>query len=202
MFKKFSSGILILILAVLMIIYIIVRYSGSDERTFRDKIITIDPLTITEIGIKDPRKADAVNLKLSGTNWFVSQGSTEFMADTNIVKKMLDLLSNMPTKRYAGKGQDAWVKYELTDSTASLVTLKSLEKTLAEIYIGKFSYNMAKGQQPQAQSRQQRGDMTTYVRLANEKEVYAVEGFLKMSFSSDINAYRIRNQAEDGEEKK
>jgi len=202
MFKKFSSGILIIILAVLMIAYVIVRYSGSDDRTFRDKILTIDPLTITEIVIKDPHKGEAVILKLSGTNWFVSQGSTEFLADTNIVRRMLDQLSNMPTKRYAGKGQDAWVKYELTDSVASLVTLKAAEIKVAEIYIGKFAYNMPKEQQQQVQSRQQRGDMTSYVRLAGEKDVYAVEGFLKMSFSSDINTYRIRNQQEDEAEKK
>ena len=41
----------------------------------------------------------------------------------------------------------------------------------------------------------QRGDMTTYVRLADEKDVYAVDGFLKMGLSSNINSYRIRNLA-------
>jgi uncharacterized membrane protein len=49
MFKKFKSWILMIILAVLMIIYLIVRYAGSDERTFREKVLSFDPVTITEI---------------------------------------------------------------------------------------------------------------------------------------------------------
>ena len=34
--------------------------------------------------------------------------------------------------------------------------------------------------------------MTSYVRLAGEKEVYAVEGFLRMMFSRDAEAFRDR----------
>jgi hypothetical protein len=203
MFKKFSSGILILILAVLMIIYLIVQYAGSDERTFRDKVLSFDATTITEILINDPKsKEGVIDLRISGDKWIVNNGGKDYTADSNVVKNILKQLSDLPTKRYAGKGHKAWVKYEVTDSAASLVTLKASEKKVAEIYIGKFSYNMPKEQQQQVQSRQQRGEMTTYVRLVDEKDVYAVDGFLKMSFSSDVNAYRIRNQAEDEEEKK
>jgi hypothetical protein len=194
MFKKFKSGILMIILAALMIIYLIVRFAGSNDRSFRDKVLSFDAATITEIMINDPKsKEGAVDLRLAGDKWIVNNGGQDYTADSNVVKNILKQLSDLPTKRYAGKGRDAWVKYELTDSAASLVTLKSSEKTLAEIFIGKFSYNMPKEQQQQAQFRQQRGDMTTYVRLANEKEVYAVDGFLKMSFSGNINSYRFRN---------
>jgi len=194
MFKKFSSGVLIIILAVLMIIYLIVRYSGSDDRTFRDKILSFDAATITQILIKDPKSQEGVvNLKFSGDKWMVNNGGVDYTADTNVVKNILKQLSDMPTKRYAGKGHDTWVKYEVTDSMASLVTLKDSDKTVAEIYIGKFVYDMPKDQQQQVQSRQQRGDMTSYVRLADEKDVYAVDGFLKMSFSGNVNSYRFRN---------
>jgi len=194
MFKKLSSGILIIILAILMIIYLIVRYAGSDERTFRDKVLSFDAATITEILINDPKsKEGVVDLRISEDKWIVNNGGQDYTADSNVVKNILKLLSDLPTKRYAGKGKEAWIKYEVTDSAASLVTLKASEKTVAEIYIGKFAYNMPKEQQQQVQSRQQRGDMTTYVRLADEKDVYAVDGFLKMSFSGNVNSYRIRN---------
>jgi hypothetical protein len=39
-------------------------------------------------------------------------------------------------------------------------------------------------------SGQARGEMTTYVRLADEKEIYAVDGFLKMNFNRDASSYR------------
>lgn len=194
MFKKFKSGALIIILAVLMIIYLLVRYSGSDDRTFRDKILSFDAKTITEILINDPKNPQGpVNLKKTGDNWTVSIGGRDYTADTNSVNSILGNLSELRTKRYAGKGKDVWAKYELTDSAAIQVTLKESEKTVAEILVGKFAYNQPKGQQQQMQSRQQKADMTTYVRLADEKEVYATEGYLKMSVSGNVDAYRYRS---------
>lgn len=194
MFKKFSSGILIIILAVLMIAYVIVRYSGSDDRTFRDKILSFDAYAITRILVKDPKsKQEPVDLRLESGKWIVKFGGHDYVADTNVVNNILNQLGDMPTKRYAGKGNDAIAKYELTDTSATLVTLKASEKTVAEIFIGKFSYNMPKDQQQQVQSRQQRGEMTSYVRLPDEKDVYAVDGYLKMTFSGKAESYRYRS---------
>jgi len=194
MFKKFSSGILIIILAVLMIVYVIVRYSGSDDRTFRDKILSFDAAAITHILVKDPKSMqEPVDLRLESGKWIVKAGGRDYVADTNVVNNILKQLGDMPTKRYAGKGNEAIAKYELADTSATLVTLKASEKTVAEIFIGKFSYNMPKDQQQQVQSRQQRGEMTSYVRLPDEKDVYAVDGYLKMTFSGKAESYRYRS---------
>jgi hypothetical protein len=138
---------------------------------------------------------EAVDLRLSGDKWMVRMNGKDYTADTNVVKNMLKILSDMPTKRYAGKGNDAWIKYEVTDTSASIVTLKANDKKVAEILIGKFSYNVPKDQQQQVQSRQQRGEMTSYVRLPGEKEVYAVDGYLKMTFSGNVDSYRYRSLA-------
>jgi hypothetical protein len=196
MFKKFTSGTLIIIMIVLMGIYLIVQYTGSKNRTFRDKILSFDAASVTQILIKDPKSSqEPVDLRFEGGKWIVKAGGQDYNADTNVVKNILKQLSDMPTKRYAGKGKDAWVKYELTDTSASMVTVKASEKTVAEILIGKFTYNIPKDQQQQQQmqSRQQRGEMTSYVRLADEKDVYAVDGYLKMTFSSKADSYRYRN---------
>lgn len=197
MFKKFKSWMLMIILAVLMIIYLIVRYADSSDRTFREKVLSFDAATISEIQINDPKsKEGPLDLKFTGDKWMVSNGGKDYPADSNVVKNILKQLSDLPTKRYAGKGRDTWKKYELTDSSATLVTLKDSKQTLAALYIGKFAYNQPKDQQIQMPSRQQqRGDMTTYVRLADEKDVYAVDGFLKMGLSSNIDSYRIRSLA-------
>jgi hypothetical protein len=192
MFKKVSSGVLIIVLAVLMIAYLIVRYSGSNDRTFRDKVLSVDAASVTQVLIDDPKSTDdPVDLRKSGDKWMVRIGNKDFNADSNVVKNMLKLVSDMPTKRFAGKGADAWAKYEVDDTTGTVVTVKSGDKTIAELVVGKFSYNVPKDQQ-QMPNRQQRGEMTSYVRLADEKEVYAVDGFLKTSFSSKIESYRYR----------
>jgi len=196
MFKKFSSGVLIIILIVLMVAYLIVRYSGSNDRSFKDKVLSFDSSVVTQIQVDDPKsQQEPVDLRKSGDKWMVKIGTREFTADTNVIKNMLKQLSDMPTKRYAGKGSDAWVKYEVTDTSGILVTLKSPEKTIAEILIGKFSYNVPKDQQQQMQGRQPRGEMTSFVRLPDEKDVYAVDGYLKMSFSSKVDSYRYKNLA-------
>jgi hypothetical protein len=189
MFKKFSSGILITILLVLLAIYGIVRFAGSRDRTFRDKVLEFDQGSVSQILIKNPGK-EPVELKLSSGKWIVIDRGNEFAADTNSVKGILKGLSDLPTKRYAGKGKDAWKKYEVTDSAATLVTLKSSGRTIAEVYVGKFSYSMPKEQQQQQQFRQQQGDMTTFVRIGDEEDVYAVDGFLKMNFNRDAASFR------------
>jgi len=195
MFKKFSSGILIIVLIILLAIYFVVRFTSSNERTFRDKVLSFDAATVTEIQVKDPKLAqEPVDIRLEGGKWLVKSGGQDYNADTNVVKNMLKQLSDMPTKRYAGKGKDVWVKYELTDTSASRVTLKASGKTVADLMIGKFNYNIPKDQQQQMQmqSRQQRGEMTSFVRLPDEKEVYAVDGYLKMTFSGKVDSYRYR----------
>jgi hypothetical protein len=145
--------------------------------------------------VKDPKLAhEPVDIRLEGGKWLVKSGGQDYNADTNVVKNMLKQLSDMPTKRYAGKGKDVWVKYELTDTSASRVTLKASGKTVADLMIGKFNYNIPKDQQQQLQmqSRQQKGEMTSFVRLPDEKEVYAVDGYLKMTFSGKVDSYRYR----------
>ena len=191
MFKKFSTAWLMIILVVLLAVYMVVRFSGSRERTFKDKVLSFETSSVTQILISNPGK-ETVELQKVSNTWNVKSGGKEFPADTNLVAGILKQLSDLPTKRYAGKGRDAWKKYELTDSAATLVTLRSSGKTVAELYVGKFSYNMPKDQQAQSQYRQQQGDMTTFVRIPKEADVYAVEGFLKMNFNRDAAAYRNR----------
>ena len=193
MFKRFSSVILMAILAGLLVVYFIVRFSGTNDRTFRDKVLSFDPAVVTSITIDDPKSLqEPVELRLSGEKWMVRSGVKEYPADSNIVKGALNTLSDMPTKRFAGKGKESWIKYEVTDTSGIKVTLKSSSKTVAEILIGKFTFNMPKDQQ-QSQFRQQRGDMTSFVRLADEKDVYAVDGYLRTTFSAKPDSYRYKN---------
>jgi hypothetical protein len=195
MFKKFKSGALIIVLIVLLLLYFVVRFAGSGERTFKDKILAFEPASVTAIKVTDPKsKSEPVELKRNGDKWMIRSNGQDYPADTNSVKNVLKQLSDLTTKRYAGKGKDAWQKYELTDTAASVVTVIAGSKTIGELMIGKFTYTMPKGQQQQQmQGRQQRGEMTSYVKLADEKDVYAVDGYLKMSISSNPDSYRNKS---------
>jgi hypothetical protein len=50
---------------------------------------------------------------------------------------------------------------------------------VADLVIGKFSYSGP-------------GNMTSYVRLVGDKEVYGVDGMLAMSFDRNLNSFRDR----------
>ena len=52
---------------------------------------------------------------------------------------------------------------------------------LGDIYIGSFSYNQT--------TRKPK----TYVRLNKEKDVFAVEGYLSMTFNRDLNGLRNKS---------
>ncbi len=192
MFKKFSSGILIVVLIVLLGVYFMVRFAGTKDRTFRDKVAEFDPALVSEVMINTPDPNLDVTLKLKEGNWLVVKKGVEYPADSSMISGTIRMLSDMPTKRYAGKGQDAMTKYELTDSAATRIVLKAGNKELADLMLGKFSYTMPKGSGQQMQMQRQQGEMTTFVRLADEKEVYAVDGFLKMSLGRGADAFRVR----------
>jgi hypothetical protein len=59
--------------------------------------------------------------------------------------------------------------------------------------IGKFDYTQPPQNMPQTGMRQQQGEMSTFVRLTDEKEVYVVNGFLRMNVSRDSEAFRDKN---------
>ena len=189
MFNKGKTGILVIILLILIAVYLMVRFWGSDDRTFKDIVVLFDPKDVTEVIIHDPQADKDINLVLTGSEWRLDKGEKTYPADSNVVENILAQLGSLSTKRYAGKGEEAWIKYEVLDTTAINIILKKDNKTLHEILIGKFSFSMPKDQNQQM-GRQQRGDMTTYVRLASDQEVYAVDGFLRMNFNRDADSYR------------
>ncbi len=194
MFKKISSSVLLILFIALLAIYLLVRYWDKSDRSFKSTILTVDPTVVTGITIQDAGKKE-VDLKLNGKTWQVVEDGNSYTADSNVVKNILAQLSDLKTKQYAGKGKEVWSKYEVTDSAATKVRLDAGNKQIAELLIGKFSY--VPQEQPQGQPRMQqqqgRGDMTTFVRVNGEKEVYAVDGFLKMNFNRDPNSYRDKS---------
>jgi len=193
MFKKINTKILIVLLIVLLGIYFAARFFDTSDRSFREIIVEVEPEKVTEVVINDPQNNEPVNIMKEGDRWFVVKPSGKYPADTNVVKNIIVQVGSLKTKRYAGKGEDQWDKYQVTDSAATTVELKGQDETLTRLMIGKFSYNMPEnqGQQPMmGRQQQQQADMTTYVRLADESEVYAVDGFLKMNFNRDPDSYR------------
>jgi hypothetical protein len=69
------------------------------------------------------------------------------------------------------------------------VVVKEGRKTTLDLYIGRFDYQQPQGGYQQGYGQNQFSG-TSYVRKHSEDEVYAVEGFLSMSFNQKFNSWR------------
>jgi hypothetical protein len=185
MFKKLSFKILLIILGVLLVIYLITLLSDKSERTFKEIVLTVDTANVNTILIF-PIGKDDVKLTRLDTAWKVELDSINYNADKKMIKNIFTQLINLKTDRVAATNESKWAEFEVDDSTGTRVILMENDDVLTELLIGKFSYIPDENSSPE----QPKGKMITYVRLADEDEVYAVEGYLKLNFNYDLNSYR------------
>ncbi len=185
MFKKLSVKILLIILGVLLVIYLITLLSDKSERTFKEIVLTVDTANVNTILIFPIGKDDVKLIRLD-TAWKVELDSVNYNADRKMIKNIFTQLINLKTDRVAATNESKWAEFEVDDSTGTRVILMNDEDVLTELLIGKFSYIPDENSTPE----QPKGKMITYVRLADEDEVYAVEGYLKLNFNYDLNSYR------------
>jgi hypothetical protein len=106
------------------------------------------------------------------------------MADEAVAETMVEDLVNLVPERVAATRPGAWNNYEVGDSTGLLVRVMGEKKELLGLIIGKFSY-----QQP-VQPNARTGKLTTYIRRTDQEEVYAIDGFLRATFTMDIKSLR------------
>jgi len=195
MFHKLNVKTLIIILIVLAAVIIIIDMMGDKERSFRSEIVEVDTANVTSIHISIPAEQVEIILSRTGgnTDWEVMSEGNRYPADINIVRNILAQLNDITAERVAATSRDKWDQFEVSDSTGTRVILKDGKKELADLYVGKFSYAQPPQGSQQNPYQQQRGKMTSFVRLEDENEVYAVDGFLKMSYQNDVNSYRNKS---------
>ncbi len=195
MFKKIDIKYLLIAFVILLAIVVLIKFTDSKkgERTIKTELVSFEVEDINSIMIiTRNEKDDALNIYKQGEDWKVEQKGEIHNADENKVTNLLNELLKIKPERLAAVTKDKWKDFEVTDSSSVRVISKKDDKVLADIYIGKFSY------QNPTNPYERQGKMTTYVRLAEDKEVYAVDGFLRMTFNSDMNTYR-NNQIIEGD---
>ena len=182
MFRKINNKLLVTVFVVLLAVVVLVEFMDSRKgnRTFKSDLVEVVADDVTSIEIY-PKAANGNLIKLFRENdlWKVESGGKKFNADQASAGRMISEINEMKTKSVVATNKESWGKFEVTDSLGTEVKLIKGSSVLADIIIGKFSY---------AEPR----NMTSYVRLAGEKEVYGVEGMLGMSFNRNVNAFRDR----------
>ncbi len=201
MFKKLDYRILVVVLLVLATVFILTKYVRKDERTFRNELVSFSPDDITGILFTpDPARDQQIRLqRQSDGGWKIYAGDKAYNADTSMVHGILRSLNNLKPVRVAAMNESKWKDFQVDDSTGIRVKLLKNTEEMADLMIGRFSYKPPEGQQ--SAYGQGQGQMTSYVRLHKEKEVYAVDGYLRMGFQSNVNSLRdkalVRAKRED-----
>ena len=180
MFRKINNKLLVSIFVVLLVLVALVEFMDSRKgnRTFKSDLVEVVANEVTSIEIY-PKAANGNQIKLFKENdlWKVESGGKKFNADQSTAGRLISELNNMKPKSVAATAKESWEKFEVTDSLGTAVKLFNGSDILADVVIGKFSYSEPR-------------NMTSYVRLADDKGVYGVEGMLGMSFNRNINSFR------------
>jgi hypothetical protein len=195
MYRKFSIKTLAIIFSALLLIVVAVKVNDSFNRgnTLKDVLFDINTDDVTTIRIyPQSEKGKEITLVKNNGTWSVKFNGITYPGDQSLISSLPGQINKLKPLRLAATKEESWKSFHVTDSLATKVVLESNGKVLAGLYIGKFSYIMPKNKMPQQNPymRQPQGKMNTYVRTLNDKNVYAVEGFLGMSFNRSVDDFR------------
>lgn len=189
MFRKTSIIGLLAALLVLIGIFFAVKYSGSEDRTFRSKVLDFKPELITGMQVTDYQSGQEVKITSEGDDWTLLSDGKEYSGGIEGIGNAIGLLSKLNTVSIVATRSGKWEKYHVDEHKAIRVRLYEGEREAGDLFIGKFDFEQipaaSPGQQPQT-------SMTSYVRPAGEDKVYAVNGILRSNFQGGINPFRNR----------
>jgi len=193
MLSKFlNTKTLIILLVILGMILLIVTLTKKEDRTFKSEMVSIDTAVVTKMVIQ-PKLGDQgneVTFTKTGSEWKLESAGKSYKPDASSIKNLLSELVRMKSERVAATEESKWKEFEVTDSTATRIKIYNDNEQMADLYVGKFNYQQPPQGQQNPYQQQNKGKMSTYVRPAGDKEVYVVDGFIKMTIQANANAYR------------
>lgn len=165
--------LLLVVLALLVGIYLIVRFTdnGGRSESFKSELVTFTNDQVTKVEIVSPE--DTTVLEKKGDEWKVAG---KYMADPSTVSSMLNTLKGIKPSRLASRSQETWKDFQVDESGTRVIVKEGSEK-VADIILGRFN---VEGQ----------SSFYSYVRLKDEPDVYVAKNFMKMSIGTGDAAYR------------
>jgi hypothetical protein len=196
MSKKVNNKILLYILAGLLVAFGLVKLYQSrvTDNTLNPVIIEIDTNKVSKISIF-PKVENGTEIKFhkDGKNWKLSNGKITCDPQEEVAQNLINILREVKPKHLASRNKDKWADFMLTDTLATRVKVYEGDKVTLDLLIGKFSYQ--KGNSQYGGMYGGGGTGTSYIRLYDEDEVYAIDGFLTYTFNQAFNNFRNQNIA-------
>jgi hypothetical protein len=185
--KKLNNKILLMVLLALAAVFALSRVfrAGSREGNARRELVNLDTAAVTEIKISsNTEKNQELRLLREGKNWTVKMGNRSARMEQGIAAGAMNYFVHLKPLRLIAKKKTKWKEFNVADTSTRVKFMKGNE-VLADVRIGRIGFNQQPGQQ-----QFNRGGVFTYVRLSDEDEVFAVEGFLEATFNKSYNDWR------------
>jgi Domain of unknown function (DUF4340) len=191
MSKRFDNKRLVYIMAglLLLLLLTLVVKIPKQAATLKSSLFSIDTSKVAKV-ILYPRGKNQkpVEFRRVKDSWTVQQEKIVSAVERGAAQNMLTEAVNIKPQSLAGNNEAIWDEFNLSDTSAIRVKFMGKgDRVLADILIGKFTYKQVNDPSMYG-GNNVRG--TSYVRLKGEKEVYAVDGFLSLSFSGSFNDWR------------
>ncbi len=181
----------IIIFLALGIIYVLSKYVfvAKPESNFNSNVLKIDTSQVASFSIKANTAKNAIKFFKKEDIWFVKKANKEDKANTETVKELFNVFAQLKVKNVVGLNQDTWKNFKLTDSLATKLNIFDRSNHLIKsLLVGKFTYHQNQST-PYSYGRQNVSG-NTYVRLADGKKSFLVNGFLPMMINRDFNQFR------------
>jgi Domain of unknown function (DUF4340) len=187
--KTINNKILIGILIVLAAVFSLSRIFRSSQlqSNLRTELLQLDTASVTKL-ILYPKAENGKEIELirAGKSWTVKKENRSANIEQGSVNNALATFVKLKPLRLVTKKKEKWSEYSVGDSGTYVKVFKGNDM-VANMHIGRIGYNQSSGGQFNP------GGVFTYVRLTNEDEVYAVEGFLESSFNRSYNDWRDKS---------
>lgn len=177
---NWNNKTLSIIFFVLLAIWILNKsFNRASDTSFKSVLMQVDTAMVNKM-VLYPKGMDSTAITITKNNgqWQISNGNITTTADQDRVKSILSQVAFIPTKRLISKKEENQVDYEVDEKSGKVVEIYSGDELMNKVIFGRFNFN------------QNTRSATSYARLADEKEIYSLDGMLSMSFDTDFNSFR------------
>lgn len=152
----------------------------KQERRFSANLVEIDTSKVTSISLIPKGSATEIFLLRENGEWIASKGQINVKAPMGIVQTLLGMLPSIQTNQIVAKTPAHWHTYGVNENQGTHIRVYQGKNLLTDFILGKLD-SSATLQHP-----------ISYLRLADENEVYAIDGIVAMNFFYDFDAFRNR----------
>lgn len=178
-----NNKTLLYIFGALLVLFLASKlFNKRSDRSFEVEVVSIDTSKVDQIKLYP--KADEgqeIIFTKQGANWKATQNDLTVDVTRQGIQGLLANMSNIPVDRAVTKTPEKWVDYEVDEATGSRVVAMEGNKTVGDFIVGRFNFD------------QMTRSATSYIRRNGEDVVYAVEGFLGMSFNRGFDSFRDKS---------